>query len=92
MTFLSNAFISYTSREPEAKETWRAQDDSFKRALQNSELAGWDFGGGKLVQTVEHVVKVSYAETRPLKALIHGPSMVYTIAPNSRHGMKTGSS
>lgn len=67
MAFLSNAFISYTSREPEAKETWRAQDDSFKRALQNSELAGWDFGGSKLVKTVEHVVKVGYVDARSLK-------------------------
>ncbi|KAI0344757.1 FAD/NAD(P)-binding domain-containing protein [Trametopsis cervina] len=58
---------AYTSREPEAKETWRAQDDSFKRALQNSELAGWDFGGGKLVQTVEHVVKYGLYDRPELK-------------------------
>ncbi|KAI0093159.1 hypothetical protein BDY19DRAFT_982954 [Irpex rosettiformis] len=46
-----------TKREPEAKETWRAQDDSVKQAVQNSEVAKWDFGGSELIKNSEHIVK-----------------------------------
>ena len=49
-----------TKRETEAKETWRAQDDSVKQAVQNSDVANWDFGGSDLIKNSERIVKVFF--------------------------------
>ena len=51
---------SMTKRETEAKETWRAQDDSVKQAVQNSDVANWNFGGSDLIKNSERIVKVFF--------------------------------
>lgn len=63
---LRNLIHSVTKREPEAKETWRAQDDSVKQAIQNSEVAEWEFGGSELIKNSEHIVKVCCVRFRGL--------------------------
>ena len=50
--------IRITAREPEAKETWRAIDESATNAFKGTSFASWEYGGGDLVKGTEKIIKV----------------------------------
>ena len=47
-----------TSREPEAKETWRAMDEESTNTFKETKFGGWEYGAGDLVKNTEKIIKV----------------------------------
>ena len=50
---------SFTLKEPESKETWKAVDAAAAEEFKNSPYAQWDFGAGEAIRNSTFITRVS---------------------------------
>ena len=54
----ANESGSFTTKEPEAKETWRAMDEEAQRKFREGPYSQWPFGAGEIISRGQNIIKV----------------------------------
>ncbi|KAI0365646.1 FAD/NAD-P-binding domain-containing protein [Pilatotrama ljubarskyi] len=78
---------AFTTREPEARETWRAMNEDAQESFRRGPFSQWPMGGGKLVSTGTNLVKYGLYDRPELQSWHQGRVVLLGDAahPTSPH-------
>ncbi|KAI0654315.1 FAD/NAD-P-binding domain-containing protein [Cubamyces menziesii] len=77
----------FTTKEPEAKETWRAMDEEAQRKFREGPYSQWPFGAGEIISRGQNIIKYGLYDRPELESWHKGRVVLLGDAahPTSPH-------